>query len=194
MLCFAGPMTAMILGYGRFDAGDVQKTSYALMAYSWGLLGFSFVKVLVPGYFARQNTRRPVKTALIALGVSTALNVLVVIPASKLGFMNPHILIATFTCTGAALNTFLLWRGLCAEGVLRHSAVWPAFLLRVVIANVVMGGLLWWLAGDTAVWAQMPFIERVLKGAGGIGLGALVYFAVLWVSGMRYRDLRTATP
>ena len=48
---------------------DVARTSYALMAYSWGLLGFSFVKVLVPGYFARQNTRRPVKIALIALAV-----------------------------------------------------------------------------------------------------------------------------
>jgi putative peptidoglycan lipid II flippase len=185
-------MTAMILGYGRFDAEDVQKTSYALMAYSWGLLGFSFVKVLVPGYYARQNTKRPVRIALTALAITTAINVLVVLPASKLGFPNPHILIATSTCLGAAINTFLLWRGLVKEGVLKPSPVWPKFMLRVVLANLVMGALLVWLAGDTATWAEMHFVERVLRGGGGIALGAAVYFAMLYATGMRYRDLRTS--
>ena len=96
-------MTAMILGYGRFDPEDVQKTSYALMAYSWGLLGFSLVKVLVPGYYARQDTKRPVRIALTALGVTTLLNVLVVIPASRMGFRksaHPH------------RHVHLHWRGL----------------------------------------------------------------------------------
>jgi putative peptidoglycan lipid II flippase len=191
MLCFAGPMTAMILGYGRFDALDVQKTSYALMAYSWGLLGFSFVKVLVPGYFARQNTKRPVRIALTSLAVTSSLNVLVVLPASRMGFANPHILIATSTCIGAALNTFMLWRGLVKEGVLRPSPVWPKFLLRVVVANLVMGALLYWLAGDTLAWTHMSFMGRVLRCGGGIALGAAVYFAVLFALGVRYRDLRS---
>jgi putative peptidoglycan lipid II flippase len=181
----------MIFGYREFSPDDVQKTSYALMAYSWGLLGFSFVKVLVPGYYARQNTRRPVKIALIALAVTMGLNVLVVLPASKLGFPNPHVLIATTTCIGAAINTILLWRGLVSEGVLRPSAGWLRFLLRVVVANIVMGALLWWLAGDTLHWAQMPFLERVWRCIGGIGLGASAYFAVLLALGMRQRDLRT---
>lgn len=192
MLCFAGPMTALVLGYGRFDPEDVQRTSYALMAYSWGLMAFSFVKVLVPGYYARQQTKRPVKIALIALACSTLLNVLVVIPASKLGLPNPHILIATFTCTGAAVNTFLLWRGLVSEGVLKHTTVWKSFLPRVLFANLVMGALLVWLAGDTLAWAQMPFFERVWRGGGGILAGAAAYFAVLFVTGMRPSHLRSA--
>jgi putative peptidoglycan lipid II flippase len=192
MLCFAGPMTAMIFGYREFGADDVLKTSYALMAYSWGLLGFSFVKVLVPGYYARQDTRRPVRIAMTALGITMGLNVLVVLPAAKLGFPNPHVLIATCTCIGAAINTLLLWRGLTREGVLVHGAGWPAFVTRVVAANVVMGVLLWWLAGDTRYWTTLPFVERVLRGGGGIALGAAVYFAVLYVLGMRYRHLRSA--
>jgi putative peptidoglycan lipid II flippase len=192
MLCFAGPMTAMIFGYRQFGPDDVVKTSYALMAYSWGLMGFSFVKVLVPGYYARQDTRRPVRIAMTALAVTMSLNVLVVLPASRLGFPNPHVLIATSTCIGAALNTLLLWRGLRREGVLQHSPGWTVFVLRVLAANLAMGALLWWLAGDTRHWAAMPFLERVLRGGGGIALGALVYFAVLFVSGMRYRHLRTA--
>jgi putative peptidoglycan lipid II flippase len=192
MLCFAGPMTAMIFGYRQFGPDDVLKTSYALMAYSWGLLAFSFVKVLVPGYYARQDTKRPVRIALTALAITMSINVLVVLPASKLGFPNPHVLIATATCIGAAINTWLLWRGLMREGVLQLSAGWSRFVLRVVVANVLMGALLWWLAGDTVTWAQMPFIERVLRCCGGIAAGAVLYFAALYIMGMRYRHLRSA--
>jgi len=90
------------------------------------------------------------------------------------------------------VNTWLLWRGLVREGVLSPSAGWPRFLLRVVVANLVMGAVLWWLAGDTLAWAQMPFAERLLRGTAGIALGAGVYFAALFLLGMRYRDLRTA--
>lgn len=191
MLFFAGPMTALILGYREFDAGDVLRTSYALMAYSWGLVAFSLVKVLVPGYYARQDTKRPVRIALIALGVSTGLNVLLVIPAAKLGFPEPHILIATATCIGGAVNTILLWRGLSGEGVLRPAPGWRALLLRVLGANAVMAALLWWLAGDTLRWMQMPFVERLWRGGGAIVLGALVYFAMLYLLGMRQHHLRT---
>lgn len=192
MLCFAAPMTAMIFGYGEFDAEDVTRTSYALMAYSWGLVAFSLVKVLVPGYYARQNTRRPVRFALTALAVATSLNLLVVIPADKLGFQYPHVLIATFTCVGATVNTILLWRGLTGEGVLRHAPGWGVLLLRVLVANAVMGAMLVWLAGDTVRWVQMGIGERLLRGGGCIALAAVVYFAVLLLIGMRQRHLRTA--
>jgi putative peptidoglycan lipid II flippase len=76
--------------------------------------------------------------------------------------------------------------------VLVHSAGWPAFVTRVLAANAVMGALLWWLAGDTQYWTTLPFLERVLRGGGGIALGAVVYFAVLYALGMRYRHLRSA--
>jgi putative peptidoglycan lipid II flippase len=194
MLCFAAPMTAMIFGYGKFNTiENVEKTSYALMAYSWGLMGFSFVKVLVPGYYARQNTRRPVRIAMTALAVTMSLNVLIVLPLSFADFHNLHILVATNTCIGAAINTWLLWSGLRREGVLTHSSGWPAFVMRVVLANAAMGVLLWWLAGDTTRWVAMGFMERVLRGGGAIVLGAAVYFAVLFLSGMRYRHLRSVS-
>jgi putative peptidoglycan lipid II flippase len=192
MLTFAGPMTAMIFGYGEMDPGHVEMTSYALMAYSWGLLVFSFVKVLVPGYYARQDTRRPVKIAMISLAVTMGLNLGVVFPLSRMGFPNPHILVATNTCIGAALNTLLLWRGLKREGVLKHSAGWSTFVARVVVANLVMGAALWMLAGDTWLWANTPFLERIARGGGSILLGAALYFAVLYATGMRYRHLRSA--
>jgi putative peptidoglycan lipid II flippase len=192
MLCFAVPMTAMILGYRAFDQEDVERTSYALMAYSWGLVAFSLVKVLVPGYYARQNTKRPMRIAITALLVTMCMNVLLVIPAARLGFPQPHILVATATCTGGLVNTLLLWRGLKAEGVLVLSRGWKPLLLRVLAANLVMGALLLWLAGDAARWMQMSFIERLWRGGGGIVLAAILYFAVLALLGMRPRHLRTA--
>jgi putative peptidoglycan lipid II flippase len=88
----------------------------------------------------------------------------------------------------------LLWRGLTGEGVLKPAPGWRALLLRVLAANVAMGALLVWLAGDTARWMVMPFIERLWRGGGGILLGAVLYFATLFLLGMRQRHLRSARP
>jgi putative peptidoglycan lipid II flippase len=191
LLVYAGPLTATVFGYGRFNAFDVRMASYALMAYSWGLLGFSLVKVLAPGYYARQDTRKPVRIALTALACTMTLNVVVVYPAARLGFPAPHVLLATSTCIGAAINTVLLWRGLTAAGVFRPSPLWPKFLVRVVVANAAMAAALYLLAGPIEAWAAMRVLERVARCVGGILVGAGVYFAVLYATGMRYRDLRT---
>jgi putative peptidoglycan lipid II flippase len=104
----------------------------------------------------------------------------------------PHVLLATSTCIGAALNTTMLWRGLQRAGVLQPAGDWGRFLLRVVLANAAMGALLVWLAGDLASWIALPAYARVLRLAGGVVAGALVYFAVLFAAGLRYRDLRSA--
>lgn len=190
MLVFAGPLTATIFGYGRFGVADVRMASYALMAYSWGLLGFSLVKVLAPGYYARQDTRRPVRIGLQSLACTMTINVLVVLPAAKLGFPAPHVLLATSTCIGAGLNTVMLWRGLRTAGVLQPSPVWPKFLLRVLLASAAMALALYLLSGDISHWAVMGILERVVRCCGGIIAGAGVYFAVLYAAGLRYRDLR----
>jgi putative peptidoglycan lipid II flippase len=190
MLAFAGPLTATIFGYGAFRAHDTQMASYALMAYSWGLLGFSLVKVLAPGYFARQDTRTPVRVGLIALGVTIALNVGVVLPARYLGFPYPHVLLATSTCTGAAVNTILLWRGLVKQGVYRPRPGWGVLLTRILFANAVMAGLLVWMADDMADWLATPPLHRAARLAVCIVVAAAAYFSALWISGVRLAQMR----
>ena len=192
MLVFAGPLTATTFGYGKFDAHDVQMASYALMAYSWGLLGFSLVKVLAPGYFARQDTKTPVRVGLIALGVNMAMNLGIALPAVKFGFPYPHILIATATCMSAAVNTTLLWRGLARAGVYKAQAGWTAFLTRILFANALMAALLIWLGGDLAGWLQLPAAHRALRLAGCIAAAVVTYFAALYVAGTRLRHVRNA--
>ena len=191
MLVFAGPMTATIFGYGAFTERDVLMASYALMAYSWGLLAFSLVKVLAPGYFARQDTRTPVRVALIGLGCNMAINLFVVLPAYFAGFPIPHVLLATATCIGAAINSYLLWRGLKRAGVYSPLDGWPALLWRVLAANAAMAALLFWLGGSLESWTGAPPLVRALRLAGCIGAAAALYFAVLYLTGMRVQHVRS---
>lgn len=192
LFVIAGPLTATIFGYGEFGARDIQMATYALMAYSWGLLGFSLVKVLAPGYFARQDTKTPVKVGLIALGVNMGINVAVVLPAHLAGFPVPHVLLATSTCISAAVNTFLLWRGLRRDGVYRPGAGWWRLLTQIGVASVAMGALLWWLKGDLAGWIAAGALERAGRLTLCIVAGATAYFLVLFLAGVRPAQLRAA--
>ncbi len=117
LLMLSGPLMSTIFGYGAFTARDVLMSSYALMAYSLGLIGFSMVKVLAPGYFARQDTKTPVKVGLIALALNMIFNVAVVVPAFLAGFAIPHVLLAVSTGLSAILNAALLFRGLRHDGI-----------------------------------------------------------------------------
>jgi putative peptidoglycan lipid II flippase len=163
------------------------------MAYSVGFLGMSLVKVLAPGYFARQDARTPVRIGLIALAVNIGLNVLVVLPAARLGFPAPHALLAISTSISAAVNTALLWRGLRRSGFYLASPGWPALLARILAANLVMAAGLWWLAGDLQSWVAAPVLERIGRCAVGVFGGAAAYFAALYLFGLRYRHVAPYT-
>ncbi len=86
LLVFAQPLTAVVFHYGRFSVQDVQMTTHALMGYGVGLMGLVGVKVLAPGFFARQDTKTPVKIAIVVLIATQALNALLVPrPAAAMG-------------------------------------------------------------------------------------------------------------
>ena len=190
LLMLSGPLIATIFGYGEFTRRDVLMCGYALMAYSFGLFGFSMVKVLAPGYFARQDTRTPVKVGLIAFSTNMAFNVAVVVPAFLLGFPYPHVLLAVSTGLSALINSSLLFRGLRREGFLRPSPAWRKLLPRIAVASLAMAAFLWWISGDWAAWSDWSATRRVawlgISVTGGIG----VYFGVLALAGMRPRDLK----
>jgi putative peptidoglycan lipid II flippase len=190
LLVFAGPLTVTIFGYGKFDERALTMTMLGLMAYSWGLLGFSLVKVLAPGFFARQDTRTPVRAGLISLAVNMAMNVGIVLPAKWLGFPYPHVLLATSTCMAAAVNTTLLWRGLHRQGVYRPLPGWPAMLLRVGLASGVMAALLWYWGHDLQAWLSLRALSRALRLAWCVVAAAAAYFAVLYVAGMRPSQIK----
>ena len=191
LFVLAGPLTATFFGHGRFLPRDVQMSSYALMAYSFGLLGFSFVKMLAPGYFARQDTRTPVRVGLVSLGVNIGLNVLIVAPLVYFGVLPaPHAFLALSTGISACTNAFLLYRGLRKAGVLHPGPGWMRLFVRVVGASAVMALVVGWLAGDLAHWFAMPTWQRVVQTLICVAAGVIVYFASLFAAGMRPSDLR----
>jgi putative peptidoglycan lipid II flippase len=88
------------------------------------------------------------------------------------------------------LNCFLLWRGLRRSGIYQPSRLWARLLPRVLLACTLMAALLWWIAGDLQHWLVMSHWVRVARCLGSILVAALLYFAVLFASGLRMRDLR----
>lgn len=191
LLVLAGPMTATIFGYGEFTARDVEMTRFGLMAYAAGLVGFSLVKVLAPGYFARQDTRTPVRIGFIALGVNMGVNVAIVLPAHYAGFAFPFVLLALSTSLSAIVNSALLYRGLRREGVWRPQSGWMALLGRVTLANLAMAAVLLALAGDLGEWLQRGPLARAASLAGLIALGGSVYLVALLSFGWRPAHLRS---
>ncbi len=192
LVVLAGPLTVAIFHYGKFDPQDVRMSALALMAYASGLLAFSMVKVLAPGYFARQDTRTPVRIGIQALAVNMTLNLLIVLPLAFLYPQRPglHALLALNNGIGAWYNSTMLYRGLRRQGVLHHASGWRRMLMQVAAGNVAMVAFLWWVAGDTERWIEMGAWARVQWMSLLVVGGGAIYFGVLYMLGMRVAQLR----
>ncbi|MGH8174694.1 MAG: lipid II flippase MurJ, partial [Steroidobacter sp.] len=193
LFVLAGPLTVAIYHYGQFRAADVEMTHLALMAFSLALLGWSLIKVLAPGYYARQDTKAPVKIALRALGVTMILNLLVVLALALTGHLQTpgaHALLALTNGVGAVMNAAMLYRGLRRQQVLRPDARMRSLLVRIAIASAVMGAALWWFGGSVAEWIAAPIVHRLIWLTALIAGGALIYFVILLALGVRVRHFR----
>ncbi|MGH8370391.1 MAG: murein biosynthesis integral membrane protein MurJ, partial [Gammaproteobacteria bacterium] len=189
----AGPMLATLFHYGKFDVTDTRMATFSVMAYAFGLLGFTLVKVVAPGFYARQDTRTPVKVGVISVVANIVLNAIITIPWAVHGLVAPHAGLALSTSLAAFINAGLLYRYLRKQSVYVPASGWRALLIQTVIANAVMGGMLWLFAGDLGVWLERSAWQRSIWLAFWIALAALVYFAVLFLSGFRLRHLRSRT-
>jgi putative peptidoglycan lipid II flippase len=190
LIVLAEPLVATIFYGGEFTSLDVQLTALALQAFAIGLVGFSFVKILAPAYFAREDTRTPVKIGLIALAVNFGLSVSLAVYLTSIGFAGSHAGLALAISVAALLNAWLLYRGLRRDGVVRHSSGWLALLFRVVAANVVMCVALWWLHAPTTWWLQADIGERVSWLGVTVIIGVAAYFLALLLFGMRVGQFR----
>ncbi|MEJ1356297.1 MAG: murein biosynthesis integral membrane protein MurJ [Candidatus Sedimenticola sp. (ex Thyasira tokunagai)] len=183
LLLLAGPMIATLFQSDVFTATDVAMSQRSLMAYSLGLVPFILIKVLAPGYYARQDTRTPVKIAVIAMASNMLLNIILVFPLAHAG-------LALATTLSACLNAFLLYRGLRRELVYVPADGWPLLILRGAFASIVMGAVLFWGGGDLDSWVSMETWERVMRLFELILAGGAAYFVVLFVVGIRLRHFR----
>ena len=183
LVILAGPLLSTLFQYGAFGVHDVIMSSHSLMAYALGLQGWMLVKVLAPGFYARQNTRTPVRIGIIAMLANMLLSLVLCWPLAHVG-------LALATSGSGFLNAWLLYRQLCVEQIYQPSSGWVGFLLRIFLANTVMGLLLWLGAGELSSWLQADGGERMLHLTWLVILGLLVYGAALLATGMRPRHLK----
>jgi putative peptidoglycan lipid II flippase len=177
----AVPLIATLFHYGQFSQHDVFMTRNALVAYSVGLLGLILVKVLAPGFYARQNIRTPVRIAIIALVATQAMNF------AFIGFLQ-HAGLALAIGLGACLNAGLLYYKLRQFEIYVPQPGWAKFALKILLAIVAMGACLKFAAGPDAVWLAANGLVKVWRLTGVVLLGAVAYFAALWALGFRLRD------
>ncbi|WP_333842907.1 murein biosynthesis integral membrane protein MurJ [Pelomicrobium sp.] len=175
------PLIATLFHHGQFGAEDVWMTRQALLAYSVGLTGLILVKVLAPGFYARQDIRTPVRAAVMTLFATQAMNLAFIFPLKHAG-------LALAISLGACLNAALLYRRLRQQGIYRPAAGWGRFLVKIAAALTVMAAVLWFGAGPEAAWLATSAMQRAARLAAVIAAGAAAYFAVLWLLGVRLAD------
>ena len=182
LVLLSGPMLAALFQYGEFDARDVAMSARSLMAFASGLVAFMLIKVLAPGFYARKDTRSPVKYGVIAMIANTVMVLALVWPLAHAG-------LALATSLAAYLNAGLLFYNLRKRGIYQPRAGWSKFLAQLFIANLVMGLVLWLGVGAPESWIHASAKARLwhlswLIAAGGASL----VLAVLAV-GIRPRHL-----
>lgn len=191
LLLLADPITATVYNYGEFTAFDTRMAAISLTLMSVGIPAFMLSKVLAPAFFARQDTRTPMRAAILTVTVNVVLTVVFTAPLWLNKTPGAHGGIALATALAGIFNAWLLWRYLRRSGLLQPQPGWGAFSLRMLAACVVMAGtviaLRLWIGDwtDLGTWQQRVFWLSV-----AIGGGVLAYGVSLLALGLRPRHLR----
>ncbi len=181
----AAPLIATLFHYGAFTAHDVEMTRLALIAYSIGLIGLILVKILAPGFYARQNIKTPVKIALFTLFATQAMNLLFV---WQIGL--GHAGLALSIGLAACLNAAILFYQLRKQGIYHPQPGWWAFLLKLALALTTLAAFLFLASGSDQAWLQNNLSGRIAHlGLLVIG-GASLYFAALGLLGFRFAHFK----
>jgi putative peptidoglycan lipid II flippase len=177
----AVPLIATLFWHGEFLKHDVIMTRHALIAYAVGLAGIILVKILAPGFYARQNIRTPVKVAIVTLVVTQLMNAIFV-PWLK------HAGLALSISIGATFNAAWLWWLMRRDGLYKPEPGWGAFLVKLAVALYLMGGAIWYSMGSENSWFAIDATHRAMKLAWVIAAGVVAYFGSLALMGIRLRD------
>ena len=175
------PLIAMLFQYGRFSAEDAWMTRQALVAYSVGLVGMILVKILAPGFYARQNVLTPVKIGVVTLVATQLMNLVLVGPLRHAG-------LALAIGLGACLNALLLYVVLRKRDIYVPQPGWPVFILKVLASVAFMAVVLFTSMGEAPWWLQAGWQLKVPAILGLVLLGTATYSACLLAFGFRPRD------
>ncbi len=196
----ADGLVATLFNYGAFSSRDVAQTQAAVIAYGFGILGILAVKILAPGFYAKQDIRTPVKIAIIVLVLTQLMNIILV-PLLQ------HSGLALSIGLGATINSLLLYRGLRRRNIYQPSSGWFKFFLRLLPALALMAlwlvicgtviswsqdstsGLIYTLSQQWDIFSSASFVVWRLITLCGVLIGSVfIYLGCLFISGFRVRD------
>jgi putative peptidoglycan lipid II flippase len=183
LLVFPTPLVAVLYHYGAMTEFDVRQVTVALMGWGVGLVGLVALKVLAPGYYANQDTKTPVKVAVVVLILTQILNY----------FLVPFFAHAALTLSigiGAMVNALWLLLGLLKRGSYKPQPGWGVFFLQVAAACALLAVFLMWANGSVD-WIAMraQSFKRIWLIALVLTASAAIYFIALTVAGMKFRQL-----
>lgn len=190
LILLASPILTTLFQYGEFKPEDARMSSYSLIAYSIGLPGFILVKILAPAFFARHDTRTPVRIAIYAMLLNMVMNIAFVLLLLHIGFKGAHAGLALATGLAAWAQTGMLWWRLQRTRAYVPQPGWSRFLLRIALASVLMAIALYYAVPPAADWFAWTYTTRGLWLAALVAGGSLIYFLVLSLAGVRMAQFR----
>ncbi|WP_422102997.1 murein biosynthesis integral membrane protein MurJ [Vreelandella sp.] len=179
----AEPFLITLFHYGAMTDHDIQMAAMSLRAYAFGLVAFMLIKVLAPGFFARQDTKTPVKVGIIAMVANMVLNLLLIWPLAHAG-------LALATALSAFLNAGLLGYLLYCQQVLIFQPGWGRFAVQLVGGSVLMSVALMLVSPNWQAWLEFELWQRIRWVAGLVVLGGGLYFIWLTALGLRLRHFK----
>ncbi|MBX3594401.1 murein biosynthesis integral membrane protein MurJ [Sphingomonas sp.] len=179
-----GPIIAALFQHGAFTRSDTIHTAQALAAFSVGLPAYILVKVLTPGFYARSDTKTPMRFATISIAVNLLLNLALIVPLQHMG---PPLA----TAIASWVNVGLLYRALRRRGHFHPDAQLSRRAWRLVGAALAMGAVMFFLNDRFAPYTTGSWTVRTLAMLALVGAGCVVYaVACLGTGAVRIGDLR----
>lgn len=190
MMVLSAPLLMVLFLHGAFDVNAALGASLALWAYGSGLVAFMIIKVLAPGFYAKQDTKTPVRIGIIAMVANMVFNIVL---ASLLGEQLGYVGLAAATSMSAFLNAGLLALGLWRRHIYRPGRLTWLTLGRIALATAAMVAVLWYANPSVADWQQLSLAQRPLWLASLVGAGVLAYGLSLVILGFRPRHLKAGS-
>src|SRR5207342_1891718 len=206
LMLLSVPLVATLFQHGQFTAFDTRMAALSVFGLSFGLPAFALVKVVLPAFYARPDTRTPVKAGLSSMVANMVFNVIFLAILYKLWVPADlqqgsiwsalakvpglHFALGMASALASYLNLALLWRWLRQAGVYQPAPGWGRFLLRLLMASVAMTlavllGMHW--APD---FTKAALASRILWLGLLVAGGVAVYGVAMLVMGFRLRELR----
>ena len=191
LLLLAEPLTAVVYQGGKFTGHDTRMAAISLSAMSLGIPAFMLSKVLSPAFYARQDTRTPMRAAILTVIANVVLTIALTTPLWLYKVPGAHGGIALATGLAGIFNAWLLWRYLKRAGLLRPQPGWGRYWLRLGVACATMAAVVLGLRLYIGDWTTMPsLLHRALLLLAVVAAGGIAYVLALLAMGLRPRDLR----